>query len=90
MENLTLQVDTVCAPANAAESKTHFSGGITCSPFAGGALFLSPEAIEVEIYAVDGRLTRCLRLQKGQNQVYLHRGVYLWQAGRYRGKMVVR
>jgi len=44
----------------------------------------------LRIYSVDGRLAWSGQLAKGENRVSLDRGVYLWQAGSYSGKAVVR
>ena len=63
---------------------------ITCSPVPRGALFNSPEALAIKIYAADGRLVYSGNLQKGENRIGLDRGVYLWRAGKHRGKAVIR
>jgi len=56
----------------------------------GGVLFISPEALVLRIYSVDGRLSYSGELKQGENRVSLDQGVYLWVAGEYKGKAVVR
>jgi len=63
---------------------------IICGLIPGGALFLSLEALPLRIYSADGRLVYSGNLEKGENRVSLDRGVYLWVAGQFRGKAVVR
>ncbi len=68
--------------------------GITCSPFPGGALFLSSGELPIKIYAADGRLVYSGELKKGENRIELEKGVYLWRTGNmacsYKGKAVIR
>jgi hypothetical protein len=86
-----LTITDVCASVDLRElDPSGTNPGITCSPFPGGALFISPEALGMRIYAVDGRLAFSGNLQKGENRILLDRGVYLWMAENYRGKAVVR
>ena len=86
----SLTVTNACTPVDVEEADLAPRPGITCSFIPGGALFSSPDQINIKIYAVDGRLACSGELQKGENRIYLDRGVYLWVAGQYRGKAVVR
>ncbi len=63
---------------------------ITCSPISGGLVFLSYGDLPIRIYIADGKLAYAGEIQKGQNLISLGQGVYLWQAGPYKGKAVVR
>ncbi|MGC8894017.1 MAG: T9SS type A sorting domain-containing protein, partial [candidate division WOR-3 bacterium] len=63
---------------------------ITCSPVSGGLVFNSKAELGIRIYSADGRLAYSGNLEKGQNRISLGPGVYLWRAGQYRGKAVVR
>ena len=51
---------------------------------------MSPEAVDMRVYSVDGRLVRKLMLSPGETRVLLDRGVYFWKAGGQTGKAVVR
>ena len=64
--------------------------GITASSLPGAALFFSPEAMPIKIYAADGRLAYSGNLEKGENLISLETGAYLWMAGLYRGKVAIR
>ncbi len=64
--------------------------GIVCFMIPGGALFISPGETPVKIYSADGKLIMSGNLGKGQNRISLEQGVYLWMAGQYKGKVVVR
>jgi hypothetical protein len=85
-----LTITDVCPPAVEEADLSRPRPGITCSPLSGGVLFLSPGEMPLRIYAVDGRLAFSGNLQKGENRVSLGTGVYIWKAGTYRGKTVVR
>lgn len=86
----TLTVANVCPPVEAEETDDLPGSAIISSPAPGGALFLCPEAVEMRIYSAEGRLVYLGQLQSGANRVSLNRGVYLWMAGPYRGKVAVR
>jgi len=62
---------------------------LTCSPLSGGLVFSAPADL-IKIYSVDGRIAYSGQLRQGENRISLGRGVYLWQAGTYRGKAAVR
>ena len=64
--------------------------GITCSPVPGGAMFISPYETPINIYAADGRLTYSGKLEKGKNRISLETGVYIWNAGNFKGKVAIR
>ena len=84
-----LTVTDVCPPA--VEEKEPVPGpAITCSPVPGGALFVSPAELPLRIYSAEGRLVYSGKLEKGEKRITLETGIYLWQAGRYRGKAVIR
>ncbi len=63
---------------------------IAYSPVSGGVLFISAKDMGIKIYSSDGRLAYSGELEKGENRINLETGVYLWQAGSYKGKAVVR
>ncbi|MEO0191384.1 MAG: hypothetical protein ABIM46_01240 [candidate division WOR-3 bacterium] len=63
----------------------------------GGVMFMSRVSTDIRIYSSDGRLVYLGKLEKGENNLSLRRGVYLWVAGRgssasnpYKGRVVVR
>ncbi len=64
--------------------------GITCSPMSGGVLFNSPGSLPIKMYSSGGMLVYSGELAKGENRITLETGVYLWKAGAYKGKAVVR
>ncbi len=88
--------DSVDTTGNAAQWENH--GGrsrLICSSTPGGLLFVSPVAIPLRIYAVDGRLVWAADLARGENRISLGRGVYLWKAGYdskpiFKGKATIR
>lgn len=82
-------VNDVCQPLDVEEGYG-FRPKITCSPIPAGALFFSPDAIGITIYKADGRLAYSRELNKGENRIKLETGVYLWKAGTYKGKAIVR
>jgi len=81
--------EDVCTPVEVGECAISHSS-LSCSPTAGGLIFFSTLNAELNLYAPDGRLLHSRQLQKGENRIPLGQGVYLWQAGPYRGKAVVR
>ncbi|MGB9590200.1 MAG: hypothetical protein ACPL68_04870 [Candidatus Hydrothermia bacterium] len=64
--------------------------GVTCSPIHGGALFVFPAAMAIQIYSPDGRLAYSGQLENGQNRIGLGRGIYFWKTGEYHGKVAIR
>ncbi|MEO0180287.1 MAG: hypothetical protein ABIM74_00855 [candidate division WOR-3 bacterium] len=87
----TLIVTDLCAPLDARENEAAvLKDRITCSLVSGGLLFSLWEDIDLRIYGADGRLAYSGELKKGQTRIPLDPGVYLWQAGPYKGKAVVR
>ena len=85
-----VSVIPICEPLYENEHKSGSTERITCSPFPGGALFLSPEATGIRIYKVDGRLAYSGQLEKGENRISLDRGVYFWITGGESGRVAVR
>ncbi|MEO0211763.1 MAG: hypothetical protein ABIN66_07925 [candidate division WOR-3 bacterium] len=79
-----------CTPLAIEERDVSFGFRITCSPMPGGLLFVSPEDLAIRIYRADGRVAYSGNLEKGENRIFLDRGVYLWQAGQYKEKAVVK
>ena len=63
---------------------------VMCLSAPGALVFVSGEETAIGIYSPDGRLAYTGHLQKGENRITLDQGVYLWQAGQYKGKAVVR
>ncbi len=84
-----LIVSDVCPPA-VEESEAIPGSSIRCLPVPRGALFISPSELPLRIYSADGRLAYSGNLEKGENRIALETGVYLWQAGEYKGKAVIR
>lgn len=85
-------VTPICYPLYESEDEHHTSPGfrITCRPFPGGTSFFSPEATDIRIYGVDGKLAFSGELQVGENRVRLDRGVYFWTTGGQSGRVAVR
>jgi hypothetical protein len=65
-------------------------GDVVVCPVSEGLVFLSPKSLPITLYSVDGQVVLSDNLRKGETLMRLKRGVYLWQAGPYRGKAVVR
>ena len=86
--NLTMT--DVCPPAVGEADIPGPRPGITCSPISGGAFFLSPGEMFLKVYTANGRLVYSEALRKGENKITLERGVYLWHAGPYKGKVIIR
>ncbi|MEO0179847.1 MAG: hypothetical protein ABIM74_04360 [candidate division WOR-3 bacterium] len=63
---------------------------ITCFSVPGGLVFRSVIESEIDLYAYDGRLVYFGRIRKGSTRIDLRRGVYIWRAGSYRGKGIVK
>jgi len=85
-----LTITDACPPAVEESNLSRPRPGITCSPFPGGAMFISPYETPINIYAADGRLTYSGQLEKGKNRIGLETGVYIWKAGPFKGKVVIR
>ena len=88
-----LTIVEACSPVAIEEDENDLPGprpGIICSPVPGGVSFNSSEFIPIRIYAVDGKLSYAGQLQKGENRINLENGVWLWIAGDYIGKFVVK
>ncbi|MEO0158583.1 MAG: hypothetical protein ABIM59_07640 [candidate division WOR-3 bacterium] len=90
-------VTDACPPVNVEEKDAYGKPGITCSLLPGAALFLSPEDVGIKIYKADGRLVYSAELKRGENQLSLEPGVYLWETSHEEpgkrsqsGKIVVR
>ncbi len=87
-----LTVMNVCEPVyeDVEEGQTYHSE-ITCFPVPGGLVFGSDFETGLKLYGADGRLVHSGLIAAGQNRVNLGQaGVYLWQAGPYKGKAVAR
>jgi hypothetical protein len=82
----------VCTPVyeDVGENGTGNETWITCSPVPGGIIFKSQEELCIRLYSADGQLVLRDNLKEGQTRINLDPGVYLWQAGAYRGKAAVR
>ncbi|MGB9589525.1 MAG: hypothetical protein ACPL68_01415 [Candidatus Hydrothermia bacterium] len=64
---------------------------ITCRTSRTGLIFTcNDDAMVLNIYSYEGRLIYAKELKKGQNRITLGQGVYIWKAGPYKGKAVVR
>jgi len=83
-----LMITEACPPA-VEESHVLPGNRLTCSPLSEGLVFNAPADL-IKIYSVDGRIAYSGQLRQGENRISLGRGVYLWQAGTYRGKAAVR
>jgi len=84
-----LRIADACPPA-VEESHVLPGNRLTCSPLSGGLVFNAPADLVIKIYSVDGRGAYSGQLRQGESRISLGRGVYLWQAGTYRGKAAVR
>ena len=77
--------------ASTDETKGTASPRVICTFVPGGVIFFSTQQIQpITIYSSDGRKVFSGNLKRGQNRINLEPGVYLWQAGAYKGKAVVR
>ncbi|MGB9589908.1 MAG: hypothetical protein ACPL68_03390, partial [Candidatus Hydrothermia bacterium] len=86
-----LVTTNLCAPVDAGETEPdNIVPQVLCSHTTGGLIFLSRTRIWLRLYAPDGRLSYCGELKEGETRIPLGQGVYLWQAGPYKGKAVVR
>lgn len=85
-------VTHICDPLYESEDEHPTGPGfsITCRPFPGGTSFFSPEAMDIRIYEVDGKLAFSGQLQVGENRITLERGVYFWITGSQSGRVAVR
>lgn len=84
-------IEDLCSPLDADEiSFGTPAPKLRCSTVPRGLIFNSPAELIINIYSVDGRVAHSGQLQRGTNKITLGRGVYLWIAGPYRGKAVVR
>ena len=89
--NPNLTITDGCSPVNLSDNSLNGPRPhIICSAIPGAALFVSSEDMEIKIYSADGRVAYSGELKKGENRITLGQGVYLWQAGPYRGKAAVR
>jgi len=88
-KTLSFKVTDVCPPYEPPDEPPSETSGLTCSPIPGGVLFISPEDMGVRIYSPDGRMVYLGNLTKGENRIYLSRGVYFWIVGPYKGKVAV-
>jgi uncharacterized delta-60 repeat protein len=87
----SLTITDACLPVDLDEGNPSGTGPrIICSPRPGGVLFVSPWALSIKIYAVDGRIAYSGNLKEGENLITLGRGVYIWTAGQYRGRVAIR
>ncbi len=86
----TLTITDACPPLKLSEDLLERGYKITCTPLLGGALFLSPEEIPINIYSADGRLAYSGSLKRGETRVPLEQGVYFWITRNQKGKAVVR
>ncbi|MEO0211624.1 MAG: delta-60 repeat domain-containing protein, partial [candidate division WOR-3 bacterium] len=87
----SLATTNVCAPIELNELDASGSKPENiCSTTPGGLLFFSSDVLELKIYTGSGNMIYWGNLQKGQTRISLKQGVYLWMAGPYRGKAVVR
>ena len=86
-----LVTTNICTPVDVSEEERWFGREVVCFPVSGGLAFNSqiPE-ITMSLYSPDGRLVYSGHLRKGENRISLGQGVYLWRAGDYKGKAVVR
>ncbi len=85
----SLTVTDACPPLAHEEHEDANQQGIRCVSGPGGVIFFSPLEADIAIYSPDGRLIYSGKVMKGQNRILLDRGLYFWQAGSYKGKVVV-
>jgi hypothetical protein len=82
---------TLCAPVDLGETSAEKDHQVLCLTAPDGIVFRSQIAdLTIRIYTSDGRVAYSGQLRQGENRISLNRGVYLWQAGTYRGKAAVR
>ncbi|MEO0180289.1 MAG: hypothetical protein ABIM74_00845 [candidate division WOR-3 bacterium] len=91
MTSVSLSTLSICSPMDYYQDDPYnHPGGITCIPVSGGLIFASEKESLLRLYLPDGRLFFSGLLGPSQTRIPLDPGVYLWQAGPYKGKAVVR
>ena len=86
-----ISIDTICSTVGVSETgMLELRPGVICSPASGAALFISDRDAVLRVYSVDGRLRFAGVIRKGRSRIVLETGVYLWRAGQFKGKVVVR
>lgn len=90
VQNANLSTEDACPTAELGEGLAGTAPEIICLSVPGGLVFSSGTEAILRLYFPDGRLVRSLRLEKGENRLSLEPGAYLWMAGDYLGKAVVR
>jgi hypothetical protein len=86
-----LVTTNICSPVDLSESWPEPAQRVICYPVSGGLAFASRKpGISLSLYSPDGRLVYSGQLREGLNRITLGRGVYLWRAGGYDGKAIVR
>jgi len=91
----SLTLDTVRLTCSSLYDKTEEEAdgtkrAVSCSWFPWGLRFDADERMDLRIYFPDGRLACSREIGGGATTIPLEAGVYLWQAGPYWGKAVVR
>ncbi len=79
----------VCSPIGVSEEPALPDEGIRAIGLRKAALFISPIACGISVYAADGRLAFSGNLSEGENRIRLGQGVYFWMAAGQRGKVAV-
>ena len=88
--NLNLSVTDVCLDVRVGENGASQPGAVECRfCLPGQAVFHASVQVPIRIYSADARLAYSGNLTKGENRISLDRGVYLWIAGPYRGRVAV-
>ncbi|MEO0211767.1 MAG: hypothetical protein ABIN66_07945 [candidate division WOR-3 bacterium] len=78
-----------CVPVEASEEQTR-PQGIICVSGAKKLIFISDREAELRVYSVDGSLAFSKRIRHGENDVQLAPGVYIWKAGPWVGRAILR
>lgn len=79
----------VCEPQSAREGE-HRSERPLVIGVSGGVLVPSLGGASLSVYSVDGRLVSRVSAEAGGTVIPLKSGIYVWRAGLWRGRVVVR
>lgn len=90
--DLTRSPYNICEPVyeGLEESSSEQEIRITCAPVPGGISFFTSAQVALKIYTPEGQLAFTGTLGRGCNRINMDPGVYIWEAGPCRGKVVVR
>ncbi|MEO0146613.1 MAG: hypothetical protein ABIM19_07255, partial [candidate division WOR-3 bacterium] len=88
----TLTETNLCEPVYEYEHEDNLSFNVSPLVYliSDGVCFKTKESLEINIYRPNGMLAFSGNLKEGKNRIPLETGVYFWQAGEHKGKVVVK